>query len=123
MPTVVHFEIPADNTERAKKFYSELFGWQFSKWEGPMEYWLVATKKGSGGEGVSGGLTKRQSPEQRPLNYIDVPSVDEYMAKVNKLGGKVIFPKTAVPGMGYLAICLDTENNAFGIWEENKNAK
>jgi predicted enzyme related to lactoylglutathione lyase len=49
--------------------------------------------------------------------------VDEYSSKVQQLGGKVHVPKMAVPGMGYLAVCLDTENNAFGIWETNENAK
>jgi hypothetical protein len=52
-----------------------------------------------------------------------VPSVDKYAAEIEKLGGKIIFPKTAIPEMGYFAICLDTEKNTFGIWEENKNAK
>jgi hypothetical protein len=42
---------------------------------------------------------------------------------VQKIGGKVVVPKMAVPGMGYLAICLDTENNTFGIWETDENAK
>jgi predicted enzyme related to lactoylglutathione lyase len=52
-----------------------------------------------------------------------VPSVDEYADKVEKLGGKIIVPKKAVPGMGYFIICMDTENNAFGIWEINPGAK
>jgi predicted enzyme related to lactoylglutathione lyase len=52
-----------------------------------------------------------------------VPSVDEYADKVEKLGGKIIVPKKAVPGMGYFIICMDTENNAFGIWEINPAAK
>jgi predicted enzyme related to lactoylglutathione lyase len=62
-------------------------------------------------------------PEQGIINYIDVPSVDEYIKKVEKLGGKVIMGKSPVPGMGYFAICLDTENNGFGIWEDDRNAK
>jgi uncharacterized protein len=66
---------------------------------------------------------KRQRPNQPIANYIDVKSDDEYSSKVQQLGGKVHVPKMAVPGMGYLAVCIDTENNAFGIWETNKNAK
>ena len=123
MPTLVHFEIPTDELERAKKFYTELFGWKFEKWQGPMEYWLITTKDGMGKDGVPGGLMKRQNPQQTITNYIDVPSVDEYLTKVKKLGGNVAVPKMAVPGAGYLAVCLDTENNTFGIWEENKSAK
>jgi hypothetical protein len=56
-------------------------------------------------------------------NYIDVKSVDEHSTKVAQLGGKVIIPKKPVPGMGYFAVCLDTENNTFGIWQTDSNAK
>jgi predicted enzyme related to lactoylglutathione lyase len=58
------------------------------------------------------------------LNYlIVVKSIQEYSAKVEQLGGKVMVPKKPVPGMGYFAVCLDTENNSFGIWETDANAK
>jgi uncharacterized protein len=119
MPTIMHFEIPADNVERAKSFYSKLFGWEMKEIPG-MDYWMVTT---SGEKPVGGGMMKRQNPGQTIVNYIDVPSVDKYAAEIEKLGGKIVFSKTAIPEMGYFAICLDTENNSFGIWEDNKNAK
>lgn len=119
MPTIVHFEIPADDVERAKKFYSELFGWEIKEVPG-MQYWLITTK---GEMAVGGGMMKRQHPRQSITNYIDVPSVEEYSAKIERLGGKVLVPRQAVPGMGYFAVCLDMEKNVFGIWEDNKNAK
>ena len=62
-----------------------------------------------------GGMMKRLHPEHQVTNYIDVKSIDEYSSKIQKIGGKVVVPKMAVPKMGYLAICLDTENNTFGI--------
>ena len=62
-----------------------------------------------------GGMMKRLYPEHQITNYIDVKSIDEYSSKIQKIGGKVVVPKMAVPKMGYLAICLDTENNTFGI--------
>ncbi len=126
MFSVVHFEIPADDVERAQKFYGELFGWQIKKFTGPtpMEYWEVTTgaEKGEMGS-LGGGMLKRQMPEQHITIYIEVPSVDEYTAKVKKLGGQVVYPKAAVPGMGYFAVCVDQENNGFGIWETNPDAK
>jgi uncharacterized protein len=122
MPSIVHFEIPADDIERARKFYGDLFGWKIEK-AGPMDYWMINTKQSETDPGIDGGLMPRQSPQQTPVNYIDVPSVDEYTAKVESLGGKVGMPKTAVPQIGYFAICLDTENNPFGIWEDNPQAK
>jgi len=119
MPTIVHFEIPTDNLERAKSFYSTLFGWEIKEIPG-MDYWIITT---CGEKPVGGGMMKRQNPQQTIINYIDVPSVDKYASVVEKLGGKTILPKTAVPELGYFAICLDTENNAFGLWEDNKSAK
>ena len=126
MPTIVHFEIPADDAERSRKFYSDLFGWKIEKWPGMesgMEYWTINTTDNEGGKAVGGGMMKRQNPQQGITNFIDVTSVDEYSAKVQSLGGKIVAPKQAVPTMGYFAVCLDTENNTFGIWETNQNAK
>jgi predicted enzyme related to lactoylglutathione lyase len=117
MPSIVHFEIPADDLSRAKAFYSDLFGWRMEDYPG-MDYTMIDTFGAPGG-----GMMKRMKPEQQIINYIGVPSVDEYAAKVEKLGGKIIVPKMAVPGMGYFVICLDTENNAFGIWEMDPKAK
>lgn len=66
---------------------------------------------------------KRQKPQQPNINYIDVKKlVDEYSSKAEKIGGKAVVPKKAVPGMG-TSVCLDTENNAFAIWESNESAK
>ena len=80
-----------------------------------MEYWLITTIDDKEDKALGGGIMKRQGPQQPIINHIDVNSVDEYSSKVQKLGGKVHVPKTSVPGMGYFAICLDTESNAFGI--------
>ena len=130
MPTIVHFEIPSDDIERSKKFYSKLFGWKFEKWSGPesfpegIEYLIISTTDDKGNKSVGGGMMKRQNSQQQGMtNYIDVKSVQEYSAKVEQLGGKVIIPKKPVPGMGYFAVCLDTEDNSFGIWQTDVNAK
>jgi hypothetical protein len=79
----------------------------------------------TGGEDASpdGGMMKRMHPQQPITNYVCVPSVPEYMAKVEKLGGKIIVPKTAVMEMGYFAVCQDTENNVFALWEMKDKAK
>ena len=128
MPTLVHFEVPADDVERSRKFYTDLFGWKIEKWpgtdSGDMEYWTVTTTDDKGNKpSVGGGMMKRQNPQQQITNFIDVKSLDEYSSKVEKLGGKVVVSKMAVPGMGYFAVCHDTENNSFGLWESNESAK
>ncbi len=130
MPTIVHFEIPANDIGRAKKFYNDLFGWKIEKWPGTednssqltspvtgqsIEYWMVITTDDKGNKALGGGMMKRQMPEHQVTNYIGVESIDEYSSKVKELGGKVVAPKHAVPGMGYFALCIDTENNSFAI--------
>ena len=121
MSTSVHFEIPADDIGRAKDFYSKLFGWEIKDTSLPgMEYWSITT---SGENPVHGGMMKREAPQQQIINYVDVPSVADYVAKIQELGGRVLVPKTAVPGIGYFAVFMDTENNTLGIWHEDKEAK
>jgi predicted enzyme related to lactoylglutathione lyase len=116
MSSIVHFEIPVDDLKRAKNFYSKLFGWKLEDVPG-MDYTMIDTY------GLAGGMMKRMHPDQQITDYIGVPSVDEYSAKVEKLGGKILVPKKAVPGMGYFVVCMDTENNAFAIWETDHAAK
>jgi hypothetical protein len=88
-----------------------------------MEYWMITTTDDKGNKALGGGMMKRKMPQQPNINYIDVKSVDEYSSKVENLGGKVVVSKSAVPGMGYFAVCLDTENNAFAIGESSGSAK
>ena len=130
MPTIVHFEIPSDDVERSKSFYSELFGWNIEKWPGSekvpegMEYWMITTTDDKGNKALTGGMMKRQNAQQHGItNFIDVKSIDEYSSRVEQLGGKIVTPKMPVPGMGYFATCLDTENNSFAIWETDSKAK
>ncbi len=120
--TIVHFEIPADDVKKLRKFYSELFGWKIEKMPGFMEYWNVETvpvdDKGEPVRpGVNGGMMKKQNPEHKPVYYIAVESVDDYSKKIEKLGGKVTVPKTEIPGTGWWAFALDPEGNLFGLFE------
>jgi len=118
---LVWFEIPADKPERAREFYSSLFGWKINPFPHMPDYQHIDT----GGPDASpdGGLMKRTRPGHTITNYILVPSVTKFMTKVEKLGGGICKPGTAVPGMGYFALCQDTEQNTFAIWEMNKKAK
>ena len=122
MPRVTHFEINADQPERAAKFYTDVFGWKIKKWEGTIEYWLVTTGE-EDQPGINGGLMKRMNSSATTINTIDVPSVDEFINKIKENGGTVVTPKTAIPGVGYYAYCQDTEGNIFGIMEEDTSAK
>jgi predicted enzyme related to lactoylglutathione lyase len=120
-PTIRWFEIPTDDIDRAKNFYATLFGWKIQKFPGMSDYWHIDT--GGPDDSPDGGMMKRQHPSQPITNYVAVPSVDDSSVKVLKLGGTICMPKTAVPQMGYFAICRDTENNMFALWEPDEKAK
>jgi predicted enzyme related to lactoylglutathione lyase len=122
MPRVVHFEINADEPERALKFYERVFGWEFTNWEGPMEYWLIKTGE-EDEPGINGGLIRRKDPNASVINTVEVPSVDEYSEKVRENGGEIVIPKMPIPGVGYVAYFQDTEGNVFGIIEGDESAK
>jgi hypothetical protein len=121
MPRIVHFEIAVDQPDRAAKFYSGVFDWKIQKWEGPADYWLISTKK-AGEIGIDGALMRRENAEQNIINTIEVPSIDEYMAKIKETGGKLLTPKMTIPGVGYHARCTDPEGNVFGIMENDELA-
>jgi predicted enzyme related to lactoylglutathione lyase len=115
------FDIAADDIGRAKKFYSSLFGWKIQPIPGMPDYSHIDT--GGPDSSPDGGLTSRKCEGHGITNYISVASVARSAAKVEKLGGKILMPKTAVPKMGYFAVCLDTEKNAFALWEMSPTAK
>jgi predicted enzyme related to lactoylglutathione lyase len=121
MPRVVHFEISADDTQRACDFYTRVFGWGIQKWAGPEDYWLVNTGPTSE-PGINGGMFKRHGPVNY-VNTIQVESVDDYVARVMQAGGEMALPKRAIPGVGWLAYCKDTEGNVFGLMQPDPGAR
>ncbi|MAT40563.1 MAG: glyoxalase [Ectothiorhodospiraceae bacterium] len=120
MPTINHFEIVADDQERAKKFYNDIFGWEFKEMMG---YHFFESTGHNGEKGLSGGLGPRQDPQQQSKPYIDVKDMDSYIAKIEASGGKIIVPKMAVPNMGYMAHFIDCEGNQMAMWETDENAQ
>jgi predicted enzyme related to lactoylglutathione lyase len=121
MSRIVHFELPADDPERAIAFYEQAFGWKFTKWDGPMDYWLAMTGP-EDQPGIDGAIAARQGPDTGVVNTLDVDDVDAAVSKVLAAGGAVERAKIAVPGIGWLAYCRDTEGNLFGLMAEDPMA-
>ncbi len=128
MGRVVHFEIHAEDPERAIRFYKEVFKWQFNKY-GEQDYWLIITGKPEE-RGIDGGLIKRKGDApvsgQPVISYvctIDVDSVDESAKSIEANGGKIVVPKTSIPSVGWLIYCTDTEGNIFGIIQNDPSAQ
>lgn len=121
MPRPIHFEIPAENPERSMSFYSNVFGWKFTKWDGPMEYWVVST--GVAPEpGIDGGLMRRRDPNQPCVNTVNVTSLEETLKTVGVNGGQCVVPKMPIPGIGWLAYCKDLDGHIFGIMQPDAKA-
>ena len=128
----VHFEIHADDPERAVKFYKDVFGWDIQKFDAPgMEYWMMITApKDSAEPGINGGLLRRKgaSPsEGAAVNaYVctmQVDNIDETIKKIEAAGGTLALPKFALLGMAWQAYYKDTEGNICGIHQPDPNAK
>ena len=118
MPRPVHFELCADDPERAAAFYGHVFGWEVKKWDGEYDYWLLLT--GADNEpGINGALIHRQDSVAGSANIVQVPSLDLALMRIQDAGGTVIFSRRTLAGVGYLAYCRDTEGNAFGIMERD----
>lgn len=116
MSRVIHFDLSADNPEQAAAFYKTVFNWKVNKWEGPEDYWLIQT--GTEEEpGITGGVAGRIQPKDTTAVVFDVESVDEVAKKVIEAGGKIREEKKVIPGVGYLIMCRDTEDNTFGIMQ------
>ncbi len=127
MPRIVHFEIHADDPERAINFYRDTFGWEFTKWEGPFDYWLVTTGPKED-MGIDGGLLKRTTPIDGEaimayVGIVGVEKLDATISAVEKHGGTVTMPKKSIPGVGWLAYFKDTEGNIFGAMQPDMSAK
>jgi predicted enzyme related to lactoylglutathione lyase len=126
MPRVIHFEIHANDPERAIRFYGESFGWSFRKYDGPMPYWLVRTGP-EDQPGIDGGLLQRQAPLDGEgiaayVCTVDVPDLDAALETVTGAGAHVVWPKNPIPGVGWLAYAKDPEGNVFGMLQEDPEA-
>jgi predicted enzyme related to lactoylglutathione lyase len=114
---LVHFEIPAKDTSRAKKFYSSLFGWEFEAIPGPVEYHMLK------GDTQPGGAIypATQAGSDLPKIYFEADEIDQTIRKVRQLGGKAE-EKQPVPSMGWFTECQDTEGNKFSLWQNDPTA-
>ena len=118
---VTHFEIPSHDPEKAMKFFKEAFGWKFQKF-GDFDYWLIITGDEKS-PGINGGLMKKTETAQPVTNSIMVENIDKMMKSIEHAGGKIVVPKTVIPGVGYYAYFTDLDGNIHGIMQNNPVSK
>ena len=112
---ITHIENPDDDTERAQRFYKELFGWEFQSYEGVPGYFLFNT---GSIDSAGGAIGQRGTATGDKLRiYVTVDSLDETLPKVAGLGGEVVTPKTDIPGQGWYAVITDSEGSEIGLYE------
>ncbi|MBT2552482.1 VOC family protein [Arthrobacter sp. ISL-5] len=123
MGGVVHFEIPADDQDRARNFYSQALGWRIDPMP-EMNYNVVITTPMDEQTGrptepgaINGGMMPREGELTTPVITVDVDDIDATLRTVEQLGGSTVRPKDTVPGMGFYAYFKDTEGNIMGLWE------
>jgi uncharacterized protein len=121
MSRVVHFELPTTNAAVSRAFYEKVFGWKFTQWGGPTEYWLVSTGDANA-PGIDGGLGGAANELKGTVNTVEVDSVDDAIKMVLANGGAVIMPKDEIPGMGWLAYVKEPGGAVIGLFQNNPNA-
>ena len=133
MDPVVHFEIPAENLQRAQKFYSTCFSWKIEKYPMPdpgVQYYGIHTvdidektrlPKEVGA--INGGMMKKDATAPYPIIVMNVSSIEESLKKAEANGAKIVMPAVNVMGMGLYARITDTEGNIVGVWQNLKAAQ
>lgn len=121
MTRPIHFDITGKDPKSLVPFYTDIFGWKFEKWDGPMEYWMITTGPDST-PGINGGLGKRQK-DSNTVNTLGVKDVDAVLKQIKGKGGKVESEKAAIPGIGWFAQFSDPEGNVFGLMQDDPKAK
>lgn len=123
MNTIAYFEIQADQPENCIEFYTQIFGWKFSKESMPADYWRIET------ESIQGGLLRRPAPAPTGpagtnafTNSIIVENFDTTATKIIQSGGLVALEKFAIPGRCWQGYFIDPEGNTFGIFQVDENA-
>lgn len=119
---VIHFEIQADDVNRAKAFYEKTFGWEIPQMmteaEGGMNYWGLTTGA-EGTTGINGGLYQRPA-DHKLYSYdctIQVEDIDKAIAGVKANGGSIDGEKMEIPNVGWFVRAKDTEGNIFGLMQ------
>jgi uncharacterized protein len=125
MGKVVHFEIPADDIDRAKNFYGSIFGWDLQTTPmGESEYTSITatpvdeqTRMPTEPGAINGGMMQRTETTPAPVITIEVESIEHVLTQIVKSGGTTVTPRTPIPGMGAFAYFKDPEGNVMGLWE------
>jgi predicted enzyme related to lactoylglutathione lyase len=119
-----HIEVLAGDTERAQRFYGEVFGWEFESYPG-MSY--IGTRTSEDGiEGGIGGLAQATGTAPPAASgvvaYLLAPDMDATLEAIERAGGEIFIPRTDVFGWGEFAHFRDPDGNVIGLWRDAPSA-
>jgi uncharacterized protein len=114
MATIVHFELPSADVDRAKAFWGGVFGWSFADTEGAFRYAMTENEQ------PVGAIFQSDEPGSGPIVYMDTSDIDATLAKIRESGGSAE-DKQPIPGIGWFARCKDTEGNAFSLFQSDES--
>jgi predicted enzyme related to lactoylglutathione lyase len=122
MNRVIYFEMPVENFDRAIKFYETVFNWKVTKEDRPSGPYYGVKTGDSSKLGINGSFFKKEAGWTQVSNVISVQDIDAVIQNIQKLGGEIVFPKTVINGVGYLAYFKDPEGNTFGMMQNDPKA-
>ncbi len=122
MNRVYYFEMPVEDFDRAIKFYEAVFGWKVTKEDRPSGLYYAVKTGDDSKPGINGSFFKKEEGWNQISNVISVQDIDDILEKIKKLGGEIVFPKTVINGVGYLAYFKDPEGNTFGMMQNDLKA-
>lgn len=115
---VVHFEVVGTDGDKLRRYYSELFGWEFEDAPGPMNYGIVPREGNTNAEGIGigGGVGGFEGDGGHVTFYVEVPDAEAALDKAESLGGKRLMDPDEVPGAGIVIAHLsDPEGHVIGL--------
>jgi len=112
---IIHIEIPTDNAEASQKFYGEVFGWQFQH-DPRFDYTMFESGNINGGLTKVGDFEGFQIKPNDILMYFDSEDIDADLKQIEAAGGKVLRPRTEIPGIGWFAIFSDPTGNVLALY-------
>ncbi|MDW7732024.1 MAG: VOC family protein [Methanolobus sp.] len=126
MDKVTHFHIPAENMRRAKIFYRDVFGWEFTITDMDQDYTLATTVKTDDKQipvepgAINGAIFLRRTPDESPSVVVNVQNINDHLEKIERAGGQIWRPVAQVGDFGLFAEIRDTEGNILGLWQDAK---
>jgi uncharacterized protein len=118
MSKVLNFHLPADDPDRAARFYQEVFGWQITPLGNSASPYLHAQTGTPDEPGIEAAIVKRDLTIKSPVPTIDVDDIDDAMARLAVRGGQQALVRE-IDGIGRFGYAIDCEGNVIALLQRS----